>query len=158
MQLKFFTIPIICGEDHEDSLNRFLRSVRVLEIKRELVSVADAAYWAVCVLFLANNQSDHNASAVKGKVDYKTLLSDGEFKKFCMLRKVRKQLADADAVPAFAVFTDSELSEISRLDEVSMTSLKRINGVGNKKLEKYGDKFCSVLSSMIQGETGDESV
>lgn len=157
MQLKFFTIPIICDDDSEDVVNRFLRSVRVLEIKRELVLLSDTAYWAVCVLYLGNNV-EYGPSSVKGKVDYKNLLSEAEFKKFCLLRTIRKQLADAEAVPAFAIFTDYELSEISRLPEVSISSLKQVKGLGDKKIEKYGSRFCELLSSMMQDETKIESV
>lgn len=157
MQLKIFTIPIFHETDEEESLNKFLRSIKVLEIKRELVTIGDTACWTVCVLYLTQNNGELQSVATKGKVDYKNVLTDSEFKRFCQLRKVRKQLAEADAVPAFAVFTDSELSEISRMDEVTVTSLNRINGVGVKRMEKYGNKFCDLFSSMSQDETCRES-
>lgn len=153
MQLKFFTIPILPGADEEDKLNKFLRSVRVLEIKRELVSFGDSAYWAVCVLYLPQKTADVPVSNVKEKVDYKSLLSEEEFKRFCQLRKIRKQLAENDAVPAFAVFTDYELSEISRMEEITLTGLKTVNGIGVKKIDKYGSQFCELVASIAQNET-----
>lgn len=152
MQLKFFTIPILSEIDGEEKINSFLHSVKVLEIKRELVAFADSAYWAVCVLYMAQNSSERVAGNQKEKVDYKELLSEKEFKRFCQLRKIRKQLADEDAVPAFAVFTDSELSEICRVEVVDLASLRSVNGIGAKKIEKYGVKLCEILKSLPSDE------
>jgi hypothetical protein len=51
MQWAFFRIPVTGGEEG-DGLNRFLRSVRVLNLHREFVSQGDASYWAVAVEYL----------------------------------------------------------------------------------------------------------
>lgn len=158
MQLKFFTIPLIFMPEEEENLNKFLRSVKILDLKRELIRVADSVYWAVSVLYIPSGNADTCAGAVKSKVDYKNLLSESEFAKFCQFRKIRKHLAETDAVPAYAVFTDSELSEISRLEEVTVRTLKSINGIGVKKIEKYGIKFCELFSKMMQDEKGGELV
>ena len=119
--------------------------------------IGDAAYWSTCVSYLTSNQLDSSLTLGK-KVDYKEILSDTEFKKFCQLRKFRKPLADEDAVPAFAVFTDSELSEIAKTDSVTLTTLKQIKGIGVKKLEKYGKKLCDLFESIDKNEENIESV
>lgn len=154
MQLKFFTFPVLSVEKHEELINKFLRSVKILEIKRELIYCGENAYWSICVLYLSNSNIDGTQSASRGKVDYKEVLNEEQFKKFCQLRKVRKQIADEDAVPAFAVFTDQELSEVSKLSEINCAGLKRINGVGNKKIEKYGYRFCEMAQKLVENEEG----
>lgn len=158
MQLKFFTFPVLNASNEEESLNKFLRSVKVPEIKRELVMAGDNAYWAICVLYLSINNNESNSSAARAKTDYKELLSDIEFKKFCYFRKIRKQIADSDAVPAFAVFTDHELSEIAKLEDINSSTLKKINGIGVKKIEKYGLKFCTLINEMTENEEGKSLV
>ncbi|MDE5996321.1 MAG: HRDC domain-containing protein, partial [Eubacterium sp.] len=153
MQLKMFTIPVLsCNE--EESVNRFLRSVKVLEVKKELGSVGTGVYWAICVVYLNDGRIENGQSANKEKIDYKSLLSEVEFKQFCVLRKLRKQLADTDAVPAFAVFTDSELAEIAKLSEINPTLMKGIKGIGNKKIEKYGEKLSVLFQELIEDEKG----
>lgn len=151
MQLKFFTIPVLLVENEEDIVNKFLRSVRVLEIKRELICLKENAYWAISVLFLPHN-NEPALIVPKGKVDYKDLLSDEQFSKFCEFRKVRKRIADEEALPAFAIFTDYELAEISKLEEISVQNLKQIKGIGNKKIEKFGNRFCELISSSSENE------
>ncbi len=152
MQLKFFTLPILSVESEEEVVNKFLRSVKVLEIKRELVEVGDNAYWTLCVLYLLYGNSETNPGTPRGKIDYKNRLTEEQFKKFCQLRKVRKQISEDDAVPAYAVFTDLELSEISKLEEINCGTLKRINGIGVKKLEKYGLRFCELIDQAVLNE------
>ena len=154
MQLKFFTFPVLVASIEEDSVNKFLRSVKVLEIKRDLVTVGDNTYWSICVLYIPYSNNETPPGAIRGKTDYKELLTDEQFVRFCKLRKVRKRIAEDEAIPAFAVFTDQELSEISKIGEVHLDSLKKINGVGPKKIEKYGIRFCELINNLVEHEEG----
>lgn len=154
MQLKFFTFSILSASAEEEIVNKFLRTVKVLEIKKDLVVMGDNAYWTICVLYLLYGNSEASPVMQRGKIDYKDILSDEQFKKFCQLRKVRKQISEDDAVPAFAVFTDMELSEISKLDDINCSTLKGINGIGIKKLEKYGQRFCELINQNVNEESG----
>ncbi|QLG88321.1 DNA helicase RecQ [Chitinibacter bivalviorum] len=63
------------------------------------------------------------------------------------LRKLRKQLADEIEAPAYHVFGDATLKEMVRLRPLDHYELSRISGVGDRKLEKYGDAFLRVLNS-----------
>lgn len=157
MQLKFFSIPIIADESCAENVNKFLRSVRVLEIKRELVSVENGAYWAICVTYLPVNMVECQPLNATKKVDYREVLTAEVFEKFSQLRKIRKRLADADAVPAYAVFTDYELSEIAQADKIDASTIKQIKGIGAKKLEKYGNKLCELFVADYCGEEGRKS-
>lgn len=152
MQIKFFAIPLMAGAEEVETLNRFLRSVKVLEIDKQLVTIGTSAYWSFCVSYFPVGQGDFLPTNTK-KIDYKEVLKDTDFQKFCQLRKIRKQLADDDAVPAFAVFTDYELSEIAQSEEVSLGSLGKIKGIGVKKLEKYGKKLCELYANLRSDET-----
>lgn len=151
MQVKIFAIPIMAGTDDVEVINKFLRSVKVLEISKQLVTIGTSAYWSFCVSYLPVNQGDYSSTYSK-KIDYKEVLNEPDFQRFSQLRKIRKQLADEDAVPAFAVFTDSELSEIARADSVTIDSLSQIKGIGIKKLEKYGRKLCDLYSNLGKDE------
>lgn len=152
MQLKFFNIPINTNTEDEEQVNKFLRSVKILEIKRDLIILENSASWAICVSYLPNGLSNYTPMPTRGKVDYKNELSESEFRKFSVLRKIRKQIADDDAVPAYAVFTDSELAEIVRLEKIETLALQKIKGVGLKKIEKYGKKLCDIYSKVNSDE------
>ncbi len=60
---------------------------------------------------------------------------------FQLLRSLRLQFAEEQKVPPFVIFSDATLREMSDLIPKSSNDLLSINGVGEKKLEKYGEKF-----------------
>jgi ATP-dependent DNA helicase RecQ len=61
------------------------------------------------------------------------------------LRAHRLELARAQGVPPYVIFHDSALLEMTRTVPTSLEALASINGVGQVKLERYGDSFLGVL-------------
>ena len=51
MQWAFYRIPVT-GSDQAIELNRFLRTVRVLNCHREFVANGDASFWAMAVEYM----------------------------------------------------------------------------------------------------------
>lgn len=161
MQIKTFILPVSSENGELEDFNRFLRSVRILEVKKELVKVDCSIFWAVCVSYITIHQSGSPVSSQfgKGKIDYKDILSEEDFERFCNLRKIRKRLADDAAIPAFAVFTDAELVEISKIDKLTLSALKNIKGIGEKRIEKFGIQICGCAEEgdLKKNETNRES-
>jgi ATP-dependent DNA helicase RecQ len=60
---------------------------------------------------------------------------------FERLRALRRRLADAQRVPPFVVFSDRTLHEMCRNFPSTPSAMRRITGVGETKLERYGDVF-----------------
>ncbi|MBI5328115.1 MAG: DNA helicase RecQ [Deltaproteobacteria bacterium] len=60
---------------------------------------------------------------------------------FEKLRILRKRIADDEGVPPFVVFSDKTLHEMCRYYPAALQDMRRISGVGNVKLERYGDAF-----------------
>ena len=135
-------------------MNRFLRGNRIVAVEKQLVSVGDAPFWSFCVQYIYNStgQSNTITGERKEKVDYKNVLDAPVFEVFSKLRVLRKQIAENDAVPAFAVFTDAELAEIAKLDTITPKNLLTINGIGDKRTEKYGKLLCEMKVKMENEE------
>ncbi|HEY2776171.1 MAG TPA: DNA helicase RecQ [Candidatus Binatia bacterium] len=64
---------------------------------------------------------------------------------FDRLRILRRSLADAQSVPAYIVFGDVTLREMARDLPLTRASLSAITGVGQKKLEQYGEAFLEAI-------------
>jgi DNA helicase-2/ATP-dependent DNA helicase PcrA len=64
---------------------------------------------------------------------------------FDKLREWRKSTADAASVPAFVVFTDATLTAIAVERPTDASQLLQIPGIGNTKVERYGDGLLDVL-------------
>jgi len=61
------------------------------------------------------------------------------------LRVIRKTLADEQAVPPYIIFGDATLKEMVGAQPISETQLLNIIGVGETKLERYGDAFMGAI-------------
>jgi ATP-dependent DNA helicase RecQ len=68
------------------------------------------------------------------------------------LRAVRKQLADAQNVPAYVVFSDATLAEMAARKPATSAALLEVNGVGQTKLERYGEAFLAVIAGRASGD------
>ncbi|MCT4564848.1 MAG: DNA helicase RecQ [Maledivibacter sp.] len=69
---------------------------------------------------------------------------------FEVLRGLRKDISNRDNVPPYIVFSDSTLREMSKYYPQDHTSMLGIKGVGESKLEKYGDEFLNVIGEYIK--------
>ena len=116
MQIKLFTIPCIGGEKLEAEFNTFLRSQKVLQTESHLVHQNQNCFWCFCVKYVEGGLIKPTGQK-KEKVDYKLLLDERSFERFTRFRAIRKQLAEDEGVPAYAIFTNAELSEIATLPD-----------------------------------------
>ena len=71
--------------------------------------------------------------------------AEGNVELFLKLKSLRRRLADERKLPAYIVFSDYTLLEMSRALPTSEPELLAITGVGPKKLAEYGDAFLALL-------------
>ena len=64
---------------------------------------------------------------------------------FEALRSLRKQLADEQGVPPYVVFGDKALRQMSQTLPTDNDAFLAISGVGQKKLEQYGETFMVLI-------------
>ncbi|NML96068.1 DNA helicase RecQ [Novosphingobium olei] len=64
---------------------------------------------------------------------------------FDALRALRRDLAQEVGVPPYVVFHDSVLREMAAIRPASRAELGAIGGVGQRKLDAYGEAFLSVI-------------
>jgi ATP-dependent DNA helicase RecQ len=61
------------------------------------------------------------------------------------LRRLRKGLADAQGVPPYVVFSDATLRDLASKKPASLAAFRGISGVGDVKLERYGETFVAAI-------------
>ncbi|WP_124552469.1 DNA helicase RecQ [Methylophilus methylotrophus] len=64
------------------------------------------------------------------------------------LKAKRLELAREQGVPPYVIFHDSTLLEIHNRKPQTLTEMGQISGIGQAKLQKYGDAFLQVLEEM----------
>jgi len=145
MQLRFFRVPAVGDPELEADLNRFLRSVRSLTVDRQFVADGANSFWSLCVGYL-DSPKLRAEQAGRERVDYKEILSTADFALFAKLRDARKALAAEEAVPPYAVCTNEQLAALARARPTTAAGLRKIEGIGQAKAEKYGARLLAVLA------------
>jgi ATP-dependent DNA helicase RecQ len=69
------------------------------------------------------------------------------------LHKLRKQYADANKVPPYAIFADSSLRLMAQQQPQTLAQFAQISGVGARKLAQYGEMFTAEIRA-FRGESG----
>ena len=130
-------------EVYEEEMNLFLRAHRVVDVRKELVQLSGTAYWTFCITYLSGS-APASPNEKREKIDYKQVLDPEQFTVFSKLREIRKQISKEEDIPAYSVFNDAELAEFSKLEKLTIAAMKKVDGVGDKRLEKYGERIITM--------------
>lgn len=147
MQIKLFTIPLLGGGALNEDLNVFLRSKKILHIEHHLVNNEQGNFWCFCIKYIEDKTI---SDTVKTKIDYKEVLDATSFERFSNMRAIRKEISQKEAIPAYAIFTDEELASIAKIENLDAVSMQKIKGIGEKKIEKYGQYFINPSNETSQ--------
>ena len=71
---------------------------------------------------------------------------------FDALRELRTEIAREQGVPPYIIFHDKTLNEMAEQQPVTLEQMRGINGVGEQKLQRYGERFLGLLCG--QSPTG----
>ncbi|HSD10110.1 MAG TPA: RecQ family ATP-dependent DNA helicase [Candidatus Binatia bacterium] len=72
---------------------------------------------------------------------------DVDHELFEALRALRREIAAARGVPAYVVLHDATLRELARLRPASFDDLRRVRGIGEKKLAEIGPRLLEAIET-----------
>lgn len=99
-----------------------------------------------------NNKS---LKVIKGevKVEFKEVqvkkIHDEDNKLFVILKELRLQISKEENLPPYVIFGDVALKEMCKYYPTTMENFINISGVGEVKLEKYGDIFIEAILKYV---------
>lgn len=73
-------------------------------------------------------------------------------KLFAKLRKLRKLIADEENIPPYVVFNDATLLEMVEQMPITAGDLLSINGVGQRKLVRFGASFMAMIRDHLNND------
>lgn len=149
MPYQFFTVPIRIDRQSIEELNRFLQTHRILKVEKQWVDQGSNSCWSFCIDYWEQELSLQKATigATRERIDFKEQLTPEQFEKFAKLREWRKEVAQAESVPVYTVFTNEHLAQIVRIGATDRKSIESISGIGEARIAKYGDRLIAVLST-----------
>jgi ATP-dependent DNA helicase RecQ len=73
---------------------------------------------------------------------------------FERLRNFRKRIAEGQKVPPYIIFSDKTLHEMCRRFPSTLSDMRKISGVGDAKLERYGEDFIREIKVYLEENPG----
>jgi ATP-dependent DNA helicase RecQ len=107
---------------------RVLKGKAAIELRKDLAQAATAV-----------SRRDKRAAAAA------VVVSDADAALLDALKALRTELAQAQKVPAYVVFSDRTLVELATHRPTGPRAMREIHGVGDTKLERYGAAFLAVV-------------
>jgi len=68
------------------------------------------------------------------------------------LRQLRRQLAQKENVAAYIIFSDAALHDMVSKKPVTLEAFEEVKGVGEMKLQKYGQTFVSLINKIVTSD------
>jgi ATP-dependent DNA helicase RecQ len=126
-------------------------------LQQQLVDVEDSSYPVLKlndasnrilkglqeVVLLVRKPKDESVSAQIAPQHDPKLLTE--------LKEIRREIAEAENVPAYIIVGDNSLIDMATYLPLSQDGLRRISGFGDYKVNKYGPAFLKVLQSYAAG-------
>ena len=117
------------------------------------------AYGTIQVTEKGNAGKLPKAFRVRKELDYDVLNSQSststkvvavDKQLFSILKDLRKKIGNAKDVPPYAVFSENSLSEMATVYPCSIEELKNIQGVGEGKAKKFGQKMVEAIEKYVE--------
>ena len=80
------------------------------------------------------------------------VLDGADARLFASLKALRTSIAREEQVPPYVVFTDRTLAELAARKPRTSAGLLDVRGVGQAKLDKYGERFLAAISGADETE------
>jgi ATP-dependent DNA helicase RecQ len=115
-----------------------------------LTEMAKAVLFNNTKVQLSQPLSKEQQMAVRKESKSKPVNENSLFEK---LRQLRFQISLEENIPAYLVFNDATLEEMESKKPVTSEAFKEINGVGQRKLEVYGEMFINEIKAFVEAKT-----
>lgn len=150
MAFRIFSAPIPVTDGVTEELNAFLSQHRVVNVSQHLMQVREQPYCVFVVEYVGGSSSGESSGRLSGgggsgkggeQVDYREKLGEVQFTVYNVMRKCRNTLAQEAGVSNFTVMTNQQLCDIVLLKPTSAAEMKKVNGVGDNRYAKYGERL-----------------
>ena len=150
MQCKIFSVPLESakGLDSEPKLNDFLNATNVKRVFASIANQPEGPVWSVLFFYEDGAQMTQKTPASPdATVDLNTPLTGEQVRSIVALKKWRSDQAALESVPLYMVAQNKWLEEFVRMPVRTLDDLKKVRGLGEWRVQKYGAKIVEILSA-----------
>jgi len=150
MRCKIFSVPLESEEalDRERKLNDFLGATNVKRVFASLANQPEGPMWSVLFFYEDGGQvAQKNPASPGATMAPNTSLTGDQAKWIVALKKWRADQAALEGVPLYMVAQNKWLEEIVQMPGRTLDDLKKVRGLGEWRVQKYGSKILEILNT-----------
>ena len=118
-------------------------------VAENFLQLSDGEYPVVKLLPLARSVLKGEANVTQRLSRKPSSKKSEEISLFDCLRALRRRIALQENLPPYMIFADTTLREMAQKCPKDKRTLIRISGVGERKLEKYGEQFLEEIQTFL---------
>ena len=127
----------------EAIVNDYLSRFEIVNMNAKLVA-DEITYWSVLIYY---NNKKNTVISSKNTVNSESELSEEEKIIYNKLKDWRADKAREAQLPAYIIFHNTHLMSIARHKPCTLDDLENVNGIGKRKVEKFGREIIEVLEN-----------
>jgi len=151
MRCKIFSVSLESDQalGNERKMNDFLQTTSVKRIFASVANPPDGPVWSVLFFYESGAEATPEVAArPETTSESSTALSGEQVRSIVALKKWRADAAAQEGVPLYMVAQNKWLEDIVRMPVKSLDDLKKVRGLGDWRVQKYGSKIVEILSSV----------
>ncbi len=94
--------------------------------------------------------SKHVSTQSEVKKDWRDTLDDERKQIFDLLRHWRAVKSQKDGLPPYVILTNRQVAEIVQANVTSVADLRKIDGIGDGKIQRFGNDILAILQQVKQ--------
>ncbi len=148
MLVKIFTFKFkhtVDGFDDSEFQN-FIKDKNVISIRDYLIQTNNTPYLVLLVEYHLSDQAIQLKSTRRNSKNesWMKVLTESDMGLFNILREWRSEKSKNEGVPPYILFNNNQLAQIVKTRPQTKADLTKIEGIGNAKVEKYGQEILSI--------------
>jgi len=150
MQCKIFSVPLDSdvAPDRERKLNDFLGATNVKRVFASLADHPGGPLWSVLFFYEEAAQvTQKTLPSPDPTPEPNIVLTREQVQSIVALKKWRADAAAQEGVPLYMVAQKRWLEEIVRMPATTLDDLKKVRGLGDWRVQKYGAKIVEILNT-----------
>lgn len=156
MKLKIFTFrfsPQVDGFD-DGPMTEFIADKEVIDVTEHFFVHEKTPYFMVLISYREISDYERK-NRIRGP-DPRAELDPEEVKTYDALRTWRASRAKQEGIPPYMIANNKQVAGIVKLKPESKTALASIKGLGEAKIQQYGDEIMKILESRQSGDVGEK--
>ena len=157
MKLKIFTMRFSESVDGFDDspMQEFISDKEVIEYTEHFFIHDKTPY--LTVLLSYRDIAPDEKRRLNRRNDPRDELDEKEKETFDALRNWRAARAKQDGMPPYMIANNKQLAKMVKLKAATKADLGKVNGIGEAKIEKYGEDILRIIAEQQNPESADKT-